>query len=51
VRTATTPERLAGTRPLGIDVELSAFAAPIARGYRIEPQRARVISWWGNLRG
>jgi hypothetical protein len=51
VRTATTPERLVGTHTLAIDVELWAFAAPVARGYRIEPHRARVVSWWGDLWG
>jgi hypothetical protein len=49
VTTATTPERLVGAHILRIDAELSGIAAPIARGYRIEPQHARLASWWGDL--
>jgi hypothetical protein len=38
-----------GIRTLAIDVELDALATVQGSGYDVEPQRARLVAWWGDF--
>lgn len=49
--TATMRHRKGGIsiRTLAIDVELNALGTVQSVWYDVEPQRARLVAWWGDL--